>query len=145
MPQIIVLPHHEICPEGAVVEASSGESVCDVLNAPVDFVPITRRGGALRLVALDQVMTVGLPPDLPEAPGALETEADAEVHGTVVKVSVLLSDGTVIEGGVAYAMPAGSSRLQDHLNQAGRFIELHTSEGRVLVNKRFISHVGVLS
>ena len=33
MPQIIVLPHHEICPEGAAVEASSGESVCEVLLA----------------------------------------------------------------------------------------------------------------
>ena len=33
MPQIIVLPHHEICPEGAAVQASSGESVCEVLLA----------------------------------------------------------------------------------------------------------------
>ena len=33
MPQIIVLPHHEICPDGAAVEASSGESVCEVLLA----------------------------------------------------------------------------------------------------------------
>ncbi|HEX5276557.1 MAG TPA: ISC system 2Fe-2S type ferredoxin [Fluviicoccus sp.] len=28
MPQIIFLPHHEICPEGAVVEAQKGESIC---------------------------------------------------------------------------------------------------------------------
>ena len=27
MPQIIVLPHYEICPDGAVVEADSGQSV----------------------------------------------------------------------------------------------------------------------
>ena len=33
MPQIIVLPHHEICPGGAAIEASSGESVCEVLLA----------------------------------------------------------------------------------------------------------------
>lgn len=31
MPQIIVLPHHEFCPEGAAVEAESGQSVCEVL------------------------------------------------------------------------------------------------------------------
>ena len=31
MPQIIVLPHHEICPTGAVVEAESGQTVCEVL------------------------------------------------------------------------------------------------------------------
>ena len=29
MPQIIFLPHEEICPEGAVVEAEPGVSICD--------------------------------------------------------------------------------------------------------------------
>ncbi len=31
MPQIIVLPHEEICPEGAVFQADSGISICDAL------------------------------------------------------------------------------------------------------------------
>jgi 2Fe-2S ferredoxin len=31
MPQIIVLPHEEICPEGSVLEATSGTSICDTL------------------------------------------------------------------------------------------------------------------
>ena len=31
MPQITVLPHEELCPNGAVLEASSGETVCEVL------------------------------------------------------------------------------------------------------------------
>ncbi|KKD01541.1 MULTISPECIES: ISC system 2Fe-2S type ferredoxin [Photobacterium] len=30
MPKIVVLPHEELCPEGAVLEASSGETVLDV-------------------------------------------------------------------------------------------------------------------
>jgi len=30
MPQIIFLPHEELCPDGKVVEASSGESILDV-------------------------------------------------------------------------------------------------------------------
>ncbi len=29
MPQIIFLPHEEICPEGAVIEAESGTTICD--------------------------------------------------------------------------------------------------------------------
>lgn len=29
MPQIIFLPHIEICPEGAVIEAEPGVSICD--------------------------------------------------------------------------------------------------------------------
>lgn len=31
MPQIIVLPHEELCPEGAVIEAEKGVSICDTL------------------------------------------------------------------------------------------------------------------
>ncbi|HVK56195.1 MAG TPA: ISC system 2Fe-2S type ferredoxin [Burkholderiales bacterium] len=31
MPQIIVLPHVELCPDGAVFEAKSGMSICDNL------------------------------------------------------------------------------------------------------------------
>jgi len=31
MPQIIVLPHEELCPEGAALEAEQGTSLCDVL------------------------------------------------------------------------------------------------------------------
>ncbi|MFD2179478.1 ISC system 2Fe-2S type ferredoxin [Veronia pacifica] len=30
MPKIIVLPHQELCPDGAVLEASPGDSVLDV-------------------------------------------------------------------------------------------------------------------
>ena len=31
MPQIVVLPHVELCPEGAVIEAVPGKSICDNL------------------------------------------------------------------------------------------------------------------
>lgn len=31
MTQIIVLPHVELCPDGAVIEAPPGQSVCDAL------------------------------------------------------------------------------------------------------------------
>jgi 2Fe-2S ferredoxin len=31
MTQIIVLPHVEVCPDGAVIEASPGESLCNAL------------------------------------------------------------------------------------------------------------------
>ena len=31
MVKIVVLPHHEICPEGAEIEAQKGESICKAL------------------------------------------------------------------------------------------------------------------
>lgn len=33
MPKIIVLPHEEICPEGIVIDAQPGMSLCDALLA----------------------------------------------------------------------------------------------------------------
>ncbi len=30
MPKIIVLPHEDLCPEGAVLEANTGDTVLDV-------------------------------------------------------------------------------------------------------------------
>lgn len=31
MPEIIILPHEEICPEGAVINADSGTSLCNAM------------------------------------------------------------------------------------------------------------------
>ena len=31
MPQLIVLPHVELCPEGAAIEATPGKTICDTL------------------------------------------------------------------------------------------------------------------
>jgi ferredoxin, 2Fe-2S len=33
MPQLIFLPHEEICPEGAVIEAEKGTTICDAALA----------------------------------------------------------------------------------------------------------------
>ncbi len=33
MPQLIVLPHVELCPDGIVIEAKTGETICDTLLA----------------------------------------------------------------------------------------------------------------
>ncbi|WP_341501797.1 ISC system 2Fe-2S type ferredoxin [Gallaecimonas sp. GXIMD4217] len=30
MPKIVFLPHHELCPDGAVIEAPEGETILDV-------------------------------------------------------------------------------------------------------------------
>ncbi len=31
MPQIVFLPHAKLCPEGAVVEAEAGKTLCDIM------------------------------------------------------------------------------------------------------------------
>jgi 2Fe-2S ferredoxin len=38
MPQIIVLPHEELCPDGAVIDAKKGESICqNLLDNDIDI------------------------------------------------------------------------------------------------------------
>jgi len=38
MPQIIVLPHEELCPDGAVIDAKKGESICqNLLDHDIDI------------------------------------------------------------------------------------------------------------
>ena len=39
MPKIIILPHHELCPDGDIIEAKSGETICNILlknNIPIE-------------------------------------------------------------------------------------------------------------
>lgn len=31
MPQIVILPHPHLCPEGAVIDAPAGKSLCDIM------------------------------------------------------------------------------------------------------------------
>ena len=112
------------------------EAPLDLFNSNHAFVPVVLDGGDTRFVALDQVVSVTLPPTLPQ---------EAELfYGTVVKVAVLMADGNALEGGFYYERPDASQRLQDHLNDPVRFVQLHTAEGEVLVNKHYISHVSVL-
>ncbi len=33
MPQLIILPHEELCPEGTVIEAEPGTTICDAMLA----------------------------------------------------------------------------------------------------------------
>ena len=47
MPQIIFLPHEEICPEGAVVEAEPGVSICDAaLRSGIEIEPACEKSCA---------------------------------------------------------------------------------------------------
>lgn len=38
MPQIVILPHQQLCPDGAVIEAPAGQTLCDaMLNNDIDI------------------------------------------------------------------------------------------------------------
>ncbi len=116
------------------VEGRSGpETPLELLGGEKAFVPVELATGEICIVARDQLVWISVPPD-PEA-------THSSVQATVAKVSIALVDGTRLEGGFVYERPDSSSRTQDHLNHPVSFVELHTPEGLMLVNKRHIAHV----
>ncbi len=116
------------------VEAHLGpESPLDLFARERTFLPVELATGEICFVSREQIVTATLPP----APPA----EDPVVPCTVAKVSIALVDGTRLEGGVAYELPDAHSRIQDHLNNPVSFLEVHTPDGVVLVNKRHIAHV----
>lgn len=121
---------------GERTETHAGpEAPIDLFNSQHAFLPVILDGGGTRFIALAQVVSVTLPPVIPD-------EA-APFYGTVVKVAVLMADGNALEGGFSYELPDAHQRLQDYLNEPVRFVQLHTPEGEVLLNKQYISHVSV--
>ena len=61
MPKVTVLPHHEICPEGAEVELQAGENLCKALlekgikttYLPAKEISDTIRGPLVEIGSLD--------------------------------------------------------------------------------------------
>ena len=61
------------------------------------------------------------------------------------EVEALLQDGTVLRGLVSYLRPAERSRLVDFLNEPPPFFRLLEGAGLVLVNKRHVLGVTLVS
>ena len=42
MPKIVILPHQDLCPDGAVLEANSGETILDAaLRNGIEIEPVS--------------------------------------------------------------------------------------------------------
>lgn len=105
----------------------------ELLNDADAFFPVVV-GGRVIIVAKDQVKLVRYA-GVPDA---------SAVPPQTVGVKVMLSDGSVVEGGIAVEMRSDAQRLLDHLNQSeGRFLPMVSTDGppECLVNRRMI--VGV--
>jgi hypothetical protein len=77
---------------------------------------------------------------------ALDSELEEDVSiPTEHDVEVLLQDGTALRGLVSYLRPSDRSRLVDFLNEAPPFFRLIDSSVLVLVNKRHVARVALLS
>ena len=61
MPQLVVLPHVELCPDGAVIDATPGKSICDNLLDKAWGLEPTSRLSCQAIVKEDSDLVVEIP------------------------------------------------------------------------------------
>ncbi len=116
------------------------ERPSDLLNGGDDFVPaFDETGEAMTFLNRSAITALQMDP-------SLDADVDEEVSiPTEHEVEVLLQDGTTLRGLISYLRPAERSRLVDFLNEAPPFFRLLDAAVLVLVNKRHVVRVTLLS
>ena len=112
------------------------ERLQDILNNSEPFFPLALADGDTLLLAKEQVLEVSSEregEDVEDAIGALARPMVVEVR---------LVSGEKHPGALFLDMPTERPRLLDFLNRDGeRFLTLHGTERRFLINRRAIEHV----
>lgn len=116
------------------------ERPSDLLNGGDDFIPaFDEEGKAMTFLNRSAVAALRLDP-------SLDADSDEDVSiPTEHDVEVLLQDGTPLHGLVSYLRPSERSRLVDFLNEAPPFFRLIDGSTLVLVNKRHVVRITLVS
>lgn len=120
---------------GARAQSHEGhERPSDVLEASRGFLPALD-GDTVVFINLEQIAMVTVAAELEYTADELAVLEAARVQNTNRCLSVILEDGTMLSGEVAYLMPEGQRRVQDFLNCPERFIRLRDGDLARLVHK----------
>ena len=107
----------------------------DILNGDEPFFPLALSEDETVLVAKDQVVEVSIDIDPNES-----FEDEMLSRPTVIEVRLI--SGATHAGAIFMQLPLERSRLLDFLNRdAQRFLTLHGTERRLLINRRVIERV----
>ena len=111
------------------------ERPLDILNGEEPFFPLALPDGETVLVAKEQVVEVSIAFD---AADGFENESLS--RPTVIEVQLI--SGATHAGAIFLQLPLERPRLLDFLNRdAQRFLTLHGTERRLLINRRVIERV----
>ena len=115
------------------------QHVLDLLEQEQAFLPARDTStGKWETFNKDALLWIGVP----LAPFGAETAAGGdELFEFRRPVRVDLIAAEAIEGELLYSAPVESTRLVDHLNEAGRFLRLWAKERLYLINKAFVLRV----
>ncbi len=113
------------------------ETLDEFLNAARSFLPV-RSGGSFLLLGSDSILVAKASPEAP-----LLSRLPGHVIANVYVVRVYLENGACVEGALSSNLPAGSSRVSDAFNQAGRFVPIESSDAVYLVRKDRVTRIEV--
>lgn len=114
------------------------ERPLDILNSRDPFFPLALPDGDMLLVAKEQVLAVATDngADVDDGDDGIEALSRPMV------VEVRLINGDKHAGAIFLDMPTERPRLLDFLNRDGeRFLTLHGTDRRFLINRQAIEHV----
>jgi len=145
--RLAVIGHDPTGAELFLTEETHGRSelidrLGELLDQPTTFVPV-KGPRAVRLLAKRSIAWLALAreelsPDreFEDVPSEVMTLYDRQHH-----VFVELTTGAKLEGMLFDSAPSDRPRVIDHLNAAGTFVRLWTSDEHYLINKHHILHV----
>lgn len=107
----------------------------DILNGEDPFFPVALADGDTLLIAKEQVLELS-------TPRGEDDDGDAGALGRPIVIEVRLVSGDKHAGAIFLDMPSDRPRLLDFLNRDDeRFLTLHGTERRFLINRQAIEHV----
>lgn len=113
----------------------------EMLNRPDAFFALTLPNSEVVFVAKDQVASLGYR----EQETGLDTDPERQSAARIFAFEVMMVGGQEHRGMVASELPPTRARALDFLNSPERFFALHTNDGILCLNRRFVRAARPLS
>lgn len=113
----------------------------EMLNRPDHFFVMSLPTGEVVFVSKDQVATLAHK----ENDSGLDTDPERQSVARIFAFEVMMVGGEEHRGMVASELPPTRARALDFLNADERFFALHTNDGILCLNRRFIRAARPLS
>ena len=127
---------------GETAESHAGpERPADVFNSAREFVVARSECGGICFLRRDSVSTVAMASEDEFGEGLASSDLLAGDLQEEQQITIVLEDGTSLEGWVRYELPESNRRLQDFLNAEAPFLTLYQAGQVLLVNKRRVARV----
>lgn len=113
------------------------EAVGELIDEPSAFLPVKGARDSVRLLAKHSIAWISVAREQPSADNDFDNVPSEVVtlYDRQHNVLVELTTGKVLQGMLFDSAPADRPRVIDHLNRAGRFLRLWTSDEHYLINK----------